>query len=95
MAAADIRGVLTGWSQRARQLLGYDDQEALGRAACGLLASGDPAEVWHSLAGRQSWSGTVVLRHRDGHRVQGELMANRRVQAQGVDWLLVWVHRKV
>ena len=89
-AVADESGVLTGWSEGARRLLGYDGGEVLGRAACDLLASGDPDEAWRFLAGRRSWNGRVVLRHRDGHRVSGGLVANRRVQAQGVEWLLVW-----
>ncbi|MFD7999528.1 SpoIIE family protein phosphatase [Streptomyces mirabilis] len=94
-AVADESGVLTGWSEGARRLLGYDGEEVLGRAACDLLAAGDPDEVWRFLAGRQSWNGKVELRHRDGHRVAGALVANRRVQARGVEWLLVWavVHR--
>lgn len=94
-ALADENGILTGWSKGARNLLGYDGEEVLGSAACDLLSSGDPDEAWHFLAGRQHWTGKVGLRHRDRHLVSGELVVNRRVRAQGAEWLLVWtaVHR--
>lgn len=89
-AVADEYGVLTGWSEGARRLLGYDAEEVLGQAACDLLATGDPGEAWRSLAGRRNWHGSVGLRHQDGRRVQGEMVANRRVFVGGADWLLVW-----
>ncbi|WP_255345571.1 SpoIIE family protein phosphatase [Streptomyces chartreusis] len=88
-AIADESGILTGWSEGARRLLGYDGEEVLGLRACVLLASGDPDQPWPFQAGRQSWKGKVVLRHRDGHRVPGDLVANRRVRAWGPEWLLV------
>ena len=89
-AIADESGILTGWSEGARRLLGYDGEEVLGRAAGDLLASGDPAEVRRILAEGRRWHGKVVLRHRDGHRVSGELVVNRRIQVEGAEWLLVW-----
>lgn len=90
VALADERGMLTGWSEGARRLLGYDGAEVLGRAACDLLASADSGEAWNLLAGRRNWRGSVTLQHREGHHVPGKLLANRRIRARGVDWILVW-----
>ena len=59
-AIVDARGMVTGWSEGARQLTGYPAEEAVGRPARDLLAEHPPAEAVAAL------SGTVVLRHRDG-----------------------------
>ncbi|WP_268867506.1 SpoIIE family protein phosphatase [Streptomyces blattellae] len=59
----DASGVVTGWSEGARQLTGYPAEEAVGRAARDLLAE-DP-----SPESRATLSGPVVLRHRDGSTV--------------------------
>ncbi|MGW2523439.1 SpoIIE family protein phosphatase [Streptomyces sp. NPDC001617] len=60
VAIVDARGMVTGWSEGARQLTGYPAEEAVGRPARDLLAEHPPAEAVAAL------SGTVVLRHRDG-----------------------------
>jgi PAS domain S-box-containing protein len=87
-ATADDRGVLTGWSEGARLLLGYTREEVVGRPAADLLA--DDAPPRRCLDGGPGWSGPVALRHRDGRRVEGELLVRRRAAYGGADWLLVW-----
>ncbi|MEV8460086.1 MULTISPECIES: SpoIIE family protein phosphatase [Streptomyces] len=88
-ATIDERGVLTGWSEGARQLLGHEASAVVGRPAAELLA-GSPEGVARALAGRRRWHGSVVLRHRDGRRMELRLLAHRRTPEQGAaDWLVV------
>ena len=89
VATIDGRGVLTGWSAGARDLLGYRDQDVIGRSAARLLAQDVPGVARQPMA-KPTWMGGVVLRHRDGHRVEGDLLANRRVTPDGVGWILAW-----
>ncbi|MET7766660.1 SpoIIE family protein phosphatase [Streptomyces sp. NPDC005393] len=89
-ATMDEHGVVTGWSEGAQQLLGYRPEEAVGRAVSDLLAGAAAEEAGRCLAGRSRWSGRVALRHRDGHRVDVELLAHRVVADGGATgWLLV------
>ncbi|MEW2491567.1 SpoIIE family protein phosphatase [Streptomyces sp. NPDC048411] len=88
-ATTDEQGIVTGWSAGARRLFGYWPGDVVGRPAAELLAE-DVQAVGDSLTGRQSWSGQVAVRHQDGRRVVGELLAHRRVTQNGSDWLLVW-----
>ncbi|MGI5142033.1 SpoIIE family protein phosphatase [Streptomyces sp. CA-106110] len=60
-AIVDARGTVTGWSEGARQLTGYTAEEVVGRAAQDLLAEGVPPSAPTVV------TGTVVVRHRDGH----------------------------
>ncbi|MEU8544105.1 SpoIIE family protein phosphatase [Streptomyces sp. NPDC048717] len=88
-ATADEHGTLTAWSTGAQRLLGYPAEAVLGRPASELLA--DSGDTFLQRLGRQRrWSGPIVLRHRDGSEVTGELHARRRVAPTGTDWLLVW-----
>ncbi|MGQ5639437.1 MULTISPECIES: SpoIIE family protein phosphatase [unclassified Streptomyces] len=88
-ATIDERGILTGWSAGAEQLLGYDAPAVLGRPASALLATGGTA-ARRILAGRDRWNGTVPLRHRDGRRVELGVLAHRRTSGAGAgDWLVV------
>ncbi|MGP4008516.1 SpoIIE family protein phosphatase [Streptomyces sp. 4N124] len=59
----DPSGVVTGWSEGARQLTGYPAEEVVGRAVRDLLAEEPSPEA------RTALSGPVVLRHRDGSTV--------------------------
>ncbi|QJS10027.1 SpoIIE family protein phosphatase [Streptomyces argyrophyllae] len=88
-ATIDERGILTGWSEGARQLLGYDSPAVLGRPATVLLAA-DGTAVRRALAGRTRWNGTVPLRHRDGRLLELGVLAHRRTSRTGAgDWLVV------
>ncbi|MEV1082774.1 SpoIIE family protein phosphatase [Streptomyces sp. NPDC050211] len=59
----DSSGVVTGWSEGARQLTGYPAEEVVGRDVRDLLAEDPSPET------RAALSGPVVLRHRDGSTV--------------------------
>ncbi|MBA4863874.1 SpoIIE family protein phosphatase [Streptomyces sp. PSKA54] len=84
-ATVDPQGRVTGWSEGARRLLGYESSEVVGRSAALLLADDPPAELPRSLAGLRRWSGTATLRHRDGHRLEVGLLAHRRIRNQSQD----------
>ncbi|MGW0611577.1 SpoIIE family protein phosphatase [Streptomyces sp. NPDC002788] len=84
--AAD--GTLTEWNEGARRLLGHTAADVVGRPAAALLADGaDPPPV----PSDARWSGTVTLRHRDGHPVSVWVLAHRRPPdaAETLDWLAV------
>ncbi|MFJ1969703.1 SpoIIE family protein phosphatase [Streptomyces sp. NPDC087903] len=68
-AVIDGRGMVTGWSEGARQLTGYAAEEAVGRAARELLAHDPSPDVLAAL------EGAVVLRHQDGAPVPVTLKA--------------------
>ncbi|MXM65247.1 SpoIIE family protein phosphatase [Streptomyces sp. HUCO-GS316] len=92
-AMVDERGMVTGWSEGARRLLGYVSSQVVGHPAARLLAEGiaDAGEgVWRGAAGGRRWSGTVVLRHRDGRRLERRLLAHRRRPGgRHTEWLVV------
>jgi PAS domain S-box-containing protein len=69
VAVMDAQGRVTGGSEGARLLTGHPAGEVVGRPAADLLAEDVPADI---LAAR---TGTVALRHRDGHRVDPALTA--------------------
>ncbi|MFG2604608.1 SpoIIE family protein phosphatase [Streptomyces sp. NPDC048514] len=88
-ATIDARGILTGWSEGARRLLGYDSSAVVGRPATALLDA-DGGAARRALAGRERWNGTLPLRHRDGRALELGVLAHRRTSAAGsVDWLVV------
>ncbi|MFI9807419.1 SpoIIE family protein phosphatase [Streptomyces sp. NPDC052301] len=88
-ATIDEQGILTGWSDGAQRLLGYDSSAVVGRPAAALLAA-DAAAVRRILAGRQRWNGTLPLRHRDGRSLELGVIAHHRTTRTGAaDWLLV------
>ncbi|MEG8275131.1 SpoIIE family protein phosphatase [Streptomyces sp. AHA2] len=62
-ATIDARGVVTGWSEGARQLTGHPAAEVVGRSVRDLLAEDVAPEA---VSAR---SGTVMIRHRDGYLV--------------------------
>ncbi|MGW7620482.1 PAS domain-containing protein [Streptomyces antimycoticus] len=93
-ATVDDHGVVTGWSEGARRLLGYRAEDVVGRAAGELRAErtvGDAAGgAGPCLAEEPRWSGRIALCHRDGHRVEVELLAQRGpVDDETAGWLLV------
>ncbi|MER6732540.1 SpoIIE family protein phosphatase [Streptomyces puniciscabiei] len=88
-ATIDEQGILTGWSDGAQRLLGYDSPAVVGRPATALLAT-DGSAARRIVAGRDRWNGTVPLRHRDGRLLELGVLAHRRTSATGVtDWLVV------
>ncbi|MFF7651127.1 SpoIIE family protein phosphatase [Streptomyces sp. NPDC007983] len=84
----DERGVLTGWSLGARNLLGYRAEDVVGRPVAELFAPGGPGPPRfdaYSAAG----GGPAVLRHRDGHRIPTVLWAQPWSPGDGhPHWLL-------
>ncbi|MQY34782.1 hypothetical protein SRB17_27520 [Streptomyces sp. RB17] len=88
-ATIDEQGILTGWSEGAELLLGYDSPAVVGRPATALLAT-DCSAARRMLAGRDRWNGTVPLRHRDGRLLELGVLAHRRTSDTGAtDWLVV------
>ena len=94
-ATVDGQGLVTGWSEGARRLLGYGPQEVVGRPAARLLDDtaarrAGPEAAGQEAAGRERWSGVVTLRHRDGRRLRRELLAHRLTSpGPAAEWLLV------
>ncbi|MFF7640070.1 SpoIIE family protein phosphatase [Streptomyces canus] len=79
-----LDGVVTGWSEGARRLLGHRAPEVVGRPASDLLlGAGAPEATGLSLTGSQEWRGTAALRHRDGHRVTTTLHAQPSLDIDG------------
>ncbi|MER6282967.1 ATP-binding SpoIIE family protein phosphatase [Streptomyces sviceus] len=79
-----LDGVVTGWSEGARRLLGHRAPEVVGRPAADLLlGAGAPEATGLSLTGSQEWRGTAALRHRDGHRVTTTLHAQPSLDVDG------------
>ncbi|MFI6010542.1 SpoIIE family protein phosphatase [Streptomyces sp. NPDC051243] len=89
-ATVDERGIVTGWSEGAGRLLGYEPAEVVGHPAARLL-DGDVGERARRVAaGGRGWSGTAVLRHRDGRRLLQRLLAHRLVSGSAAaEWLVV------
>ncbi|GAA4047109.1 SpoIIE family protein phosphatase [Streptomyces shaanxiensis] len=89
-ATVDERGIVTGWSEGAGRLLGYGPAEVVGHPAARLLAGDVGERARRVAAGRRGWSGTVLLRHRDGRRLQQRLLAHRRAAGDAAaEWLVV------
>lgn len=89
-AEVDGRGSVLAWSAGAQRLLGYAAAEVTGRPAAALLASDLPASARRSLAACRDWNGKVSLRHRDGGRVDLELLAHPSHDGDGsLRWILV------
>ncbi|MET9777256.1 SpoIIE family protein phosphatase [Streptomyces sp. NPDC006367] len=88
-AVVDDSGTLREWNEGARLLLGHRAADVVGRPAADLLADG--AERPAPGLGEDRWSGTLKLRHRDGHTVSVWLLARRRPPENGGPgtWLAV------
>ncbi|WRZ88885.1 SpoIIE family protein phosphatase [Streptomyces sp. NBC_01007] len=88
-AVVDARGIVTGWSTGAQQLLGYPSEEVVGRPAAGLLGrnADAPADLAPADGGLR---GTPPLRHRNGHDLEAELRAYASLDRDGsTQWLIV------
>ncbi|MGW0707834.1 SpoIIE family protein phosphatase [Streptomyces sp. NPDC002643] len=90
-ATADEWGTVTGWSEGAQVMLGYAPEDIVGKPAADLLAEDMKELVRQPRNGQpERWSGKATLRHRDGHRVEARLLANRRVAQDGAaEWFVV------
>ncbi|MFD7437990.1 SpoIIE family protein phosphatase [Streptomyces sp. NPDC059861] len=91
-ATIDEQGIVTGWSDSARRLLGYATSEVIGLPAARLLAdAGTRTPTTRRIpSGQKRWNGTVALRHRDGHRLDVELLAHHWTSTgEGAKWLVV------
>ncbi|MET8983390.1 SpoIIE family protein phosphatase [Streptomyces sp. NPDC004539] len=89
-AIIDERGIVTGWSEGAEQLLGYASTQILGHPAASLLAEEPTLGDLPPLSELSRWHGTLALRHGDGHRLEAKVIAHHRTQDDETrDWLLV------
>ncbi|WP_406168746.1 SpoIIE family protein phosphatase [Streptomyces canus] len=88
-AVVDAGGTVTVWSAGARQLLGYEAEEVVGRPAAGLLAADLPESARRHVAVGRRWATEVALRHRDGGRVVVRLMGTPLADGDGArPWLV-------
>ncbi|MFG3722941.1 SpoIIE family protein phosphatase [Streptomyces massasporeus] len=89
-ALVDGQGIVTGWSEGARRLLGYRASEVIGRPGAALLADGPPPEALTSLLTLPRWSGRATLLHREGHALTVNLLAHLRQDGdRHGEWLLL------
>ncbi len=69
--ATDLQGTVIYWNDRASQLYGYTEAQALGRPLGGLVVpveeSGNASEIISSVLAGGNWTGEFPVRHRDGH----------------------------
>src|SRR3954452_691786 len=77
-ATVDPHGIVTGWSEGARRLLGHRSTEVIGRPAAPLLAGEPPSEALRSLHTLPRWNGAATLLHRDAHHLTVNLLPPRR-----------------
>ncbi|MEV1067358.1 SpoIIE family protein phosphatase [Streptomyces sp. NPDC050263] len=88
-AVVDDHGMVAEWSEGACRLLGYASARVLGTPAADLLDEEISVEALRRLSALPRWSGTVQLRHQDGHRVEARLLAHhRREEGSAPDWLV-------
>ncbi|MEV6057264.1 SpoIIE family protein phosphatase [Streptomyces sp. NPDC052107] len=71
IAMLNAEGTVVGWTQAAQQLVGYSARDVVGRPAAHVLSSSEDASRARALAeqcrAQGGWSGTMTVRHRDGH----------------------------
>jgi PAS domain S-box-containing protein len=83
-------GTVAAWSEGACRLLGHLPSQVVGRPAAELLAGSEG--IRPPGADEERWSGTLALRHRDGHTVSVWVLAHlRRPGGDGTPatWLAV------
>ncbi len=90
----DERGSVVGWSERGRELLGFTDEQALGRRAVDFLVDvRDVGLVREAAAGcvrDGGWFGVVPVLDREGRRSRFGVRAARVARAgREHEWLLV------
>jgi PAS domain S-box-containing protein len=82
-AIVSAQGVVTGWSEGARRLLGFPAAEVVGRPVIAILADEPSDAVREALAGMRAWGGIAVARHRDNRRLELALRIEPSLDAQG------------
>ncbi|MFG3307067.1 SpoIIE family protein phosphatase [Streptomyces wuyuanensis] len=90
----DERGSVVGWSERARELLGFTDQDALGRPAERFLVDardrGLVREAAVDCVRDGGWFGVVPVVDKEGRRSRFGVRARRVIREGRADeWLLV------
>jgi PAS domain-containing protein len=76
-------GVVSGWSESGRLLLGWTAEDAVGRPVTDLLAAPPPPGFPESHVGGPDHTGLVSLRHRDGSTVDVSVSAHPLFGADG------------
>ncbi|WP_079141634.1 SpoIIE family protein phosphatase [Streptomyces sp. LUP30] len=79
----DPDGLVSGWSEGGRLLLGWTSQDVLGRPVTELLADPPPSGFPGGHGGATDHPGYMALRHRDGHPVDAVVTAHPLVGADG------------
>ncbi|MEV5956080.1 SpoIIE family protein phosphatase [Streptomyces sp. NPDC051987] len=93
IAMLDAEGTVVGWTQAAQQLVGYSAGEMVGRSAAQVMPSSGGALRATALAeqcrAQGGWSGTMTVRHRDGHVLTLALRVSLlRGESESLRWLV-------
>ncbi|MFB7445243.1 SpoIIE family protein phosphatase [Streptomyces mirabilis] len=93
IAMLDAEGTVVGWTHAAEQLVGYSAREVVGRSAAHVLPPAEDAPSASAFAeqcrAQDGWSGTVMVRHRDGHAIKMTLRISLLWgQDAGTRWLV-------
>ncbi|MFD9003670.1 SpoIIE family protein phosphatase [Streptomyces sp. NPDC059582] len=93
IAMLDAEGTVVGWTHAAEQLVGYPAGEVVGRSATHVLRPAQDApsaaEFAEQCRAQDGWSGSVTVRHRDGHAINMTLRISLlRGQDAGTRWLV-------
>ncbi|MCX4580443.1 SpoIIE family protein phosphatase [Streptomyces sp. NBC_01571] len=93
IAMLDVEGTVVGWTHAAEQLVGYPAGEVVGRSAAHLLPPAEDAPSAAAFAqqcrAQDGWSGTVTVRHCDGHAIKMTLRISLLWgQDAGTRWLV-------
>ncbi|MFD8932916.1 SpoIIE family protein phosphatase [Streptomyces mirabilis] len=93
IAMLDTEGTVVGWTHAAEQLVGYSAGEVVGRSAAHVLPPAEGAPSASAFAeqcrAQGGWSGTVMVRHRDGHAIKMTLRISLLWgQDAGTRWLV-------
>ncbi|WP_162931294.1 SpoIIE family protein phosphatase [Streptomyces sporangiiformans] len=84
----DATGHITLWNRSVEDMLGWTGEYVLGRRFDHLMDTGGtapekPADILAELLSSECWSGSLCLRHRDGHRVHVHVQASLLVDGDG------------
>ncbi|MCX4515296.1 SpoIIE family protein phosphatase [Streptomyces sp. NBC_01619] len=93
IAMIDAEGTVVGWTHAAQELVGYSPREMVGRSVTQMLPSSHDALRASAYAeefrAQGGWSGTVAVRHRDGHTLTMALRVSLLWgQDAGTRWLV-------